>query len=844
MKSGKFALFGFGLLAAVLLRAEMQEWVQHLPSGDWLKVFFHSVPLGNGAVDVRRAPAETRQALTQLIVANPNEAALYRLRAQEAELQLDFVAAEADWRRYVRLSRDQGAAWLELADYFDRRHQPAAEVDALRIVGRQASDKFAPPAAQRSWLAFQRALRVITEQALPDSSATIIYRAWISRYPQEPSVRQEFVQYLIARELLSAAGEEIVAYKKAFPADTVYPVKAAAEMAPDEFAVYDREFQPLWPDELTKSYLTLLEASSESRVMVGKSRAALEQNPDNYREAGRLFLYWRQQNNLVAAKRVLEEYKLSKQSRKGAWKPDELYTIARLFEKLPDVAEAAELYYTLYSLPGADGYYAEQALGALANLLLTSPEQPIRFGSADLSFYKDIATMDRSPGFLNGILSLILNGTGPRWEYERQNTASTAYFHRAAAAELVDLLDRRFPQSKSRAGLHAQLIQSYNVYGDDATVITGGRQFLTAFPRDAARLEVALTVADALARQKREREEFALYDQLLGELGRRADGVPLGANGVAGRSPDYARVLDRYLGRLVSQQRPLDAIRLYRREITRNPNDPGLYERLAAFLDRNKMTAEMEAVYKEAIARFTDRGWYQKLARWYLRKEERAEVGNFTHQLIDIFTGTELEQYFANIVTGQNLGPILYRQMNLYALQRFPEDLVFVHNLLSAYSTDATRDDAAAMRLLRQYWFYDANLRNRFFEALSQAGKLDAELAGVRTQTSPAAQQLLSELEAWRSHFEDAAPGMKAVAEAFPGRPHHWCRVPHPSIGRWQRWTREIRRRQLPWRGWNSSRIHATGKRWRRSETFTPIVTASPRPGHRGMPCRQLLPAP
>ena len=304
------------------------------------------------------------------------------------------------------------------------------------------------------------------------------------------------MQYLIAHKHSAAAAEEVAAYRKAFPADAVYPVKAAAEMSADSLAVYDREFQPLWPDELTKTYLKLLEDSGRARARVGESRTVLEQSPDNFREAGRLFLYWRQQNNLVAARRVLEEYKISKQSRKAAWKPDELYTIARLFEKLPDIAEASELYYALYTLPGADGYYAEQALSGLASLLLTSPEQPIRYGSADLSFYKDIATMDRSPGFLNGILSLILNGTGPRWEYEKQNTASTAYFHRAAAAQLVDLLDHRFPQSSHRADLHAQLVQAYSVYGDDATVVTGGREFLTTFPRSDARLDVALTVAE------------------------------------------------------------------------------------------------------------------------------------------------------------------------------------------------------------------------------------------------------------------------------------------------------------------------------------------------------------
>ena len=127
MKSGKWAVIGTGLLAAVLLRAEMQEWLQHLPSGDWLKVFFHSVTLAGGAVDVRRPPSETRPALTQLITAIRRSGAV-PAACTEAELQLDFAAAEADWRHYVQLAQDQGAAWLELADYFDRRHQPGRKL--------------------------------------------------------------------------------------------------------------------------------------------------------------------------------------------------------------------------------------------------------------------------------------------------------------------------------------------------------------------------------------------------------------------------------------------------------------------------------------------------------------------------------------------------------------------------------------------------------------------------------------------------------------------------------------------------------------------------------------------
>ena len=86
------------------------------------------------------------------------------------------------------------------------------------------------------------------------------------------------------------------------------------------------------------------------------------------------------------------------------------------------------------------------------------------------------------------------------------------------------------------------------------------------------------------------------------------------------RSGEYVQVLDKYLSRLAALNRPLDALRVYRTEIDRNPNDPGLYERLAAFLEQNGMSREVEEIYTKAIAKFADRSWYHKLARWYLRQ--------------------------------------------------------------------------------------------------------------------------------------------------------------------------------------------------------------------------------
>jgi Tfp pilus assembly protein PilF len=837
LRFGKHIAIGAGLLAgaAFLVRGALEPWVQHTPAGAALTALFRSVPMPGGAVPILRAPAEARPALTSLISRAPRDAALYRLRAQEAEVALDFAAAEADWKTYVRNAADAYGAQIELADFYHRRAEPREEIAALTAAAATKDDPLQPVTAQPAWHVFERMAFVAEQEDLAAPTVEPVYRAWVNRYPKERAAWRKLIEYLTGRGQFAEAETEIARYGRAF-GDTLLPVQMRADLevrrgAPDAaLAVYDRAFQPLWPESMTASYFKLLEEQEQLRDFVARARTALASNPADLNATARLFHYFRSQNNLPAARRALLEYRIAKESGRRPWTANELETVARLFERLPDVNEAARLYYALYSASPAGGAHTERALYGSANLLLTAPEQPIQFGSADLSFYKDIATIDPSPGFLNGILSLVLNSSAPRLEYRSQNEKSLAYFHRAAASQLVDLLEQRFPRSRYRAPLRAKLIAAYGAYGDDAAVVRAGREYLAAFPAGADRVPVALEVSDALARGNRTSEEFALYDQLLREQAAGASNVPIGSGtaiavqpadsrppgtdeslpapfnppvrptvprigvpfgraqedtaAAGARSADYVRVLDKYLSRLAALNRPLDALRVYRTEIDRNPDDPGLYQRLAGFLEQNGMAREVEDIYTQAIAKFSDRSWYHKLARWYLRRRESSALERISRNAIAVFSGTELEAYFRDIVTQTHPDAALYRQLNLYAHDRFPDDLVFVHNLLDAYSRPESYDAAAADRLLRQYWFYDTQLRSLFFERLSQEGRLYPELAAIRAAdpdivngqfdralaANPAAVQFAAEAETWLSHFEAAAPAARALASAYPGR--------------------------------------------------------------------------
>jgi tetratricopeptide (TPR) repeat protein len=828
------------LTASVIsVRAEIPEWVQHIVARSGVEAaFFRQMLIPGGEIAVEQPPEEVRPELSKLIAAQPTDADLYSLRALEAERQLDFVTAETDWQKYLQLAQDKPAAALTVADFYHRRIQPQKEIGTLAIVASApapASEKVSPPPQQRSWRAFERIQAIIQEQALGPEIAIVQYRAWIARYPQEAAPYTQLFDFLLKQKRYREAGALIGIYERAFPSDKIFPVEAHALLeygsgsAEKGIAVYERSFQPLWPAELVKNYFDLLKLTHNLRNFLERTHAQIAANPGDVGAAARLFYYYQQQGDVQAAKNALNEYRQRKESQKIPWTPDELYTLARLMEGISDYPEAARYYYALYSA-AREGEGAERGLAGTIEVLLTAPEQPLRLGQGDLSLYRDIATMDPYPGYWNGILSLLFNSAGPQYEFSDEERTAVPYFHRAKAAELLAEFDQRFPQSKQRSGLHAQLIEVYAHYGLEDAVIREGKQFLASFPGAAERSNVALQMADSYARLKKDNEEFAIYDLLLRELAASADGVPIGAEqstasvppqqtpcptsqagvedeegsassqpgchqskstvqqafqisqrgNVAGqtgpRSPDYVRVLDRYLSRLVAGERIPQAMQVYRRELDRNPNDPGLYDRFAGFLEQNKVGEEVEQVYRRAVAKFQDNSWYDKLARWYLRHDRDGDYGALTRQLVNTFSGTELERYFRN---APPRGYILAIAVNRYAHQRFPHDLVFVRNLLILYRSRAVGDVAEERELLRQYWIYDDRLRTEFFSDLSARGLLEQQLASLSpisagqnkeqlARENPAAARFLAEGEMWRSHFEAAAPVMQALAAHYP----------------------------------------------------------------------------
>jgi cellulose synthase operon protein C len=817
---------------------ELPSWIRNVDASTALEgVFFRMMSLPSSAVNFRRPPRETRPALGDLIKSQPHNAELYSLRALEDEQQLDFTAAESDWKTYVENSSDKISAEVALADFYHQRLRPVDEINTLSLIANappSPAEKLTPPEEQRSWQAFERIFGVIQAQGMSKDASMAQYRAWIARYPQEQSLYAQYLQFLVAAREYSAATQLIAEYHRQFPNDQIFPVRAKAMIeyrrgsVREGLLVYEQSFQPLWDPQLVKGYFDLLRDTQNLRKFRDDANAALVKNPEDLNAAARIFYYYQQQGKIEAARQAIADLRLHKENAKSPWTSQELYICARLLEDIQAYPESARYYFALYNSKDlADAQ--ETAIAGLTNLLLTAPETPIRFGSGELSMYRDIATMDQGPGYLNGALSLILNTTQPGSQYSEEEQRAVPYFHRSHAAELLALLDAKFPNSARRAQLHSKLLEFYASSAESDAVIHGGREFLANFPKASQRTSVALLMADAFARKNDTQSEFAIYDSVLQELAAEAQNIPLGSatagyessnyqvnaddaeaegnekeggenqqsseeSGVpryrasqsfqlgeqaqpkrqsGPRSPEYSHVLERYLARLVQQKQIPVALAVLSHEIERNPDDPGLYERLAVFLDQNRLGSQQEEIYRRAIAHFSDKSWYDKLARFYLRHKRNAEFEQLTRDAIASFNGTDLERYFTDVVYGS---PSLYLRLNQYAHQRFPHNPLFVRNLLSAYQAPQTRDLAAWEALLRQHWFEETDLRNRFFEFLSSTGKLDSELAAIRQsapdaaswEQNPAAADFIANADLWRSHYEDSAAPLKSLSAQYP----------------------------------------------------------------------------
>ena len=226
------------------------------------QALYRLMALPTGSILTRRPPVESRTELDSLIKQSATNPELFSIRAQEEERQLDFKAAEQDWKQAAELSKDKRAADLSLADFYHRRLQPQQEVQTLLLV------------ASRN--AIRRALQVASDSQLSPQIRSTIYETWAKRYPKESEPLHEYFQTLLAAKNLTEARNVAARIHSAFPKEVSLGLETDAQLARAESGdraaldVYSKQFSPLWPARLRTSYFTLLSDSHQLRAFLSR----------------------------------------------------------------------------------------------------------------------------------------------------------------------------------------------------------------------------------------------------------------------------------------------------------------------------------------------------------------------------------------------------------------------------------------------------------------------------------------------------------------------------------------------------------------------------------------------
>ncbi|HJZ67024.1 MAG TPA: tetratricopeptide repeat protein [Blastocatellia bacterium] len=146
----------------------------------------------------------------------------------------------------------------------------------------------------------------------------------------------------------------------------------------------------------------------------------------------------------------------------------------------------------------------------------------------DLSFYRDVAQVDQHPGFLNGVLSLILSGTSPSQEFANQEKAAAGYFNRAFAYHIFTSFKQEYAESKNLPEMYLGIVNVFASLSEHKLAIEAGREFQQRYPDSDRYAEVALRMADSYVALKDRAGERAVLGELLDRLARnQPKGIPL-----------------------------------------------------------------------------------------------------------------------------------------------------------------------------------------------------------------------------------------------------------------------------------------------------------------------------
>jgi Tfp pilus assembly protein PilF len=680
---------------------------------------------------VARPYAVAFEGVSALLTKYPKDARLHLEASRLADRLGQFDKAATEMTEYADLRNRSGDALRRLSNFYHHRARFADEVRTLQELAKALTVNERGPI-------YKRAAALVRTRSLKEFKPADFFAELVAADPSNIRPIKDYVEELQLARRYKEALAVLAAYQPKFPSELAYFLKTRAqilETTGDRRAaeqVYSTSFDPNWPRAVAGDYYELLRQFGRYRIVRRGLQERVRTGATDLDTVSRLFNVFSYEGSYDQAARLLIDFEDRRAGKKVAqaaslrdrpasnetpqagslrykWTPSELETGAEMFTSIGHYDQASRYLYTFYLVGGlqSGSESREEALYRLFKVMLDAAGSPTRVAGGDLSFYRDVAEVDQHPGFMNGVLSLILSGTSPSQEFATEEKAAAGYFNRACAYRIFTSFKQEYAESKHLPEMYLGTVNVFSALSEHKLAIEAGREFQQRYSDSRNYAEVALRIADSYVALNDRAGERAVLGELLDRLARsRPKGVPLvavspkhwsygitpqfenliekirynieaysdtydptvdkaesnekddsetdsevtdvepqPAESETTRGPTYSTVLERYVSSLATEEKKTETVRFFWGEIKKYPKEEGLYERFMRWLGEAQLINEQLKAYDSAIKQFDSNTWYHRLARWYVRQKRGKELTRYSRQLIGIFDEDEITEY-------------------------------------------------------------------------------------------------------------------------------------------------------------------------------------------------------
>ncbi|HSB11064.1 MAG TPA: tetratricopeptide repeat protein [Blastocatellia bacterium] len=676
---------------------------------------------------VARPYSVALERIVGLIAKYPKDARLRLHAARLSEKLAQFDKAATEMSAYADLRGRSPDALRRLAGFYHNRARFADEVRTLQELANALNVNDRGPI-------YKRAAELVRSRSLTEFKPADFFLALVSADPENIQPIKNYVEELGLAKQNAEALAVLASYQPKFPSELGYFLKTRSqilETGGDRRAaegVYSSAFDPNWPREIAADYYDLLRRFGRYRVVRRALQERVRAGATDFDTIGRLFSVFSYEGGFEQAARLLSDFENRRAGKRSgqapapqapaaqpgvtaasSWPSRELEAVAEMFASIGRYDQASRYLYTLYLVGGIDPgtESREEALYRLFKVLLEAAGTPTRVGGGDLSFYRDVAEVDQHPGFMNGVLSLILSGTSPSQEFATEERAAAGYFNRSFAYHIFTSFKQEYAESKRLPEMYLGVVNVFASLGEHKLAIEAGREFQKRYPGSQNYADVSLRMADSYVALKDRVGERSVLAELLDRLSRnRPKGLPLvpvspkhwsygitprvenlidkirynieaysdtydptedkaandesedreadsevtdidssAVESEARRGPTYSSVLERYVASLAADEKKTETVAFFWGEIKKHPKEEGLYERFMRWLGQAQLINEQLKAYNSAIKQFDSNTWYHRLARWYVRQKRGKELTRYSRQLIGAFDEDEITEY-------------------------------------------------------------------------------------------------------------------------------------------------------------------------------------------------------